>query len=159
MSVVSAVDLATLQQGSLADLAVATIRVALIRGVSWEPERDDVPVPWWEPGVTFVTLERDGELLGCVGALETSGPLARDVARQLKKEGINVTVDAFPWAVLRQKNTETGYTTWYLGPNLVYTYGTHLSLQGGVDVPLRIYNHGLASVPDYRVHAGLSWRF
>ena len=30
---------------------------------------------------------------------------ARDVARQLKKEGINVTVDAFPWAVLRQKNT------------------------------------------------------
>src|SRR5207244_10874235 len=30
---------------------------------------------------------------------------AHDVARQLKKEGINVTVAAFPWAVLRQKNT------------------------------------------------------
>ncbi|MBV9281554.1 MAG: extracellular solute-binding protein [Chloroflexi bacterium] len=30
---------------------------------------------------------------------------AHDVAAQLKKQGINVTVDAFPYAVLRQKNT------------------------------------------------------
>ena len=30
---------------------------------------------------------------------------AKDVAEQLKSEGINVKVEAFPWAVLRQKNT------------------------------------------------------
>ena len=30
---------------------------------------------------------------------------AHDVAAQLKKQGVNVAVDAFPWAVLRQKNT------------------------------------------------------
>ena len=33
-----------------------------------------------EPGATFVTLERDGELLGCVGTLEPHQPLGRDVA-------------------------------------------------------------------------------
>lgn len=31
-------------------------------------------------GVSFVTLERDGELLGCVGALEPRRPLGIDVA-------------------------------------------------------------------------------
>jgi AmmeMemoRadiSam system protein A len=37
--------------------------------------------PWLaEPGATFVTLTRDGELRGCVGSLEAHRPLAEDVA-------------------------------------------------------------------------------
>ena len=33
-----------------------------------------------EPGATFVTLERDGALLGCIGTLEPVRPLVADVA-------------------------------------------------------------------------------
>jgi AmmeMemoRadiSam system protein A len=33
------------------------------------------------PGATFVTLERNGDLLGCVGALEPAEPLYLDVVR------------------------------------------------------------------------------
>lgn len=37
--------------------------------------------PWLaEPGATFVTLMKDGELRGCVGSLEPHRPLAEDVA-------------------------------------------------------------------------------
>lgn len=37
--------------------------------------------PWLErPGATFVTLLKDGELRGCIGSLEPTRPLARDVA-------------------------------------------------------------------------------
>jgi len=37
--------------------------------------------PWLErPGATFVTLLKDGELRGCIGSLEATRPLARDVA-------------------------------------------------------------------------------
>jgi hypothetical protein len=56
-------------------------------------------------------------------------------------------------------NDQTGSTAWYLGPQLVFTMGDHFSTQAGVDLPLRINNHGLQSVPDYRVHAAFKWRF
>ena len=37
--------------------------------------------PWLErPGATFVTLLKNGELRGCIGSLEATRPLARDVA-------------------------------------------------------------------------------
>jgi AmmeMemoRadiSam system protein A len=81
MSVAPTLGTRAVHDGSLAELAVTTIRLALTRGLTWEPGRDEVPTTWWEPGVTFVTLERDDDLLGCVGALEPSGPLARDVSR------------------------------------------------------------------------------
>jgi hypothetical protein len=50
-------------------------------------------------------------------------------------------------------------TAWYLGPQLYLTLGEHFSANAGVDIPLRIYNHGLQTVPDSRVRAGFTWRF
>jgi hypothetical protein len=46
-----------------------------------------------------------------------------------------------------------------LGPQLNFTWSTRLSAQVGVDIPLSIDNSGLQVVPDYRVRAGLTWRF
>lgn len=58
-----------------------------------------------------------------------------------------------------QVSNETGMTAWYLGPQVVLTLGQHLSANAGVDIPLRIANNGFQSVPDYRLHGGLSLRF
>jgi hypothetical protein len=60
---------------------------------------------------------------------------------------------------LGSKSNNTGMTAWYLGPQLSFTWGQHLSANAGVDVPLRIANNGLQNIPDYRIHAGLTWRF
>jgi uncharacterized protein len=43
-----------------------------------------VPEHTLVPGATFVTLERDGELVGCIGSLEPRRPLWRDVARNAR---------------------------------------------------------------------------
>jgi hypothetical protein len=61
--------------------------------------------------------------------------------------------------ILGQTFNQTGMTSWYLGPLLNFTWGEHFSANAGVDIPLRIYNHGLQTVPDYRVHGGVTWRF
>jgi hypothetical protein len=61
--------------------------------------------------------------------------------------------------LLGQSSNQTGLTAWYLGPLLVLTWGEHFSANAGVDLPLRIANNGFQSVPDYRVHGGLTWRF
>jgi len=61
--------------------------------------------------------------------------------------------------ILGVKSTETGWTAWYLGPQLNLTWGEHFSANAGVDIPLRIYNRGVQNVPDYRLHAGVTWRF
>lgn len=60
---------------------------------------------------------------------------------------------------LNQINTQTGSTSWYFGPQIAFTWGEHFSGNAGVDVPLRIYNRGIQDVPDYRIHAGVSWKF
>src|SRR5207244_9601634 len=60
---------------------------------------------------------------------------------------------------LGQINNQTGSTAWYLGPQLRWTWGDHLSADAGADLPVRISNRGMQSVPDYRLHAGVSWRF
>ena len=57
------------------------------------------------------------------------------------------------------KSDSTGLTAWYLGPQLSLTWGERFSANAGVDVPLHITNNGFQSVPDYRIHGGLSWRF
>jgi|SRR5947209_1440159 len=54
---------------------------------------------------------------------------------------------------------QTGMTAWYLGPLITFSLGEHFSVNAGVDLPLSIYNHGLQTVPDYRVHGGFTWRF
>jgi hypothetical protein len=61
--------------------------------------------------------------------------------------------------ILGQTFNQTGMTAWYLGPLINLTLGAHFSASVGADLPLRIYNHGLQTVPDYRVHGVFSWRF
>lgn len=60
---------------------------------------------------------------------------------------------------LGQVNNQTGFTAWYMGPQLSFTWGEHFSANAAVDLPLRIYNHGYQSVLDYRIRAGMSWKF
>jgi hypothetical protein len=54
---------------------------------------------------------------------------------------------------------DSAETIVYLGPQIDFTWSTRLSAQVGVDLPVSIDNTGLQVVPDYRVHAGLTWRF
>ena len=61
--------------------------------------------------------------------------------------------------ILGQSFSQTGMAAWYLGPLINLTIGEHFSANAGVDIPLRIYNHGLQTVPDYRIHGGFTWRF
>lgn len=61
--------------------------------------------------------------------------------------------------LLGTPSDRTGSTAWYLGPLVNFTWGRNLSANLGVDLPLRIANNGYQSVPDYRLHGGLSWRF
>lgn len=58
-----------------------------------------------------------------------------------------------------EPSNHTGMTAWYLGPLLNLTLGEHFSANAGVDIPLRIYNHGVQNVPEYRAHGGVTWRF
>lgn len=58
-------------------------REALERGVRGQPlpplDWENLPPRLREPGATFVTLTRHGQLRGCVGAIEATQPLAEDV--------------------------------------------------------------------------------
>lgn len=56
-------------------------------------------------------------------------------------------------------SNRTGFTAWYLGPQLGLTVGERFSAVAGIDLPLSITANGLQNVPDYRFHAGLVWRF
>jgi AmmeMemoRadiSam system protein A len=64
----------------LLELARATVRRALDGDGLVLPDEADVPATAAEPGATFVTLRRDGTLLGCVGSMEPRRALAEDVA-------------------------------------------------------------------------------
>ncbi len=77
---------------------------------------------------------------------------------------LSIQANAFYENTARDKilgllSPQTGTTAWYLGPLIAFTWGEHFSANAGIDVPLRIANNGVQSVPDYRVHGGLSWRF
>ena len=47
----------------------------------------------------------------------------------------------------------------YLGPQVNFTWGGSLSAQLGADLPVSIANSGLQVVPDYRLHAAVTWKF
>jgi AmmeMemoRadiSam system protein A len=64
----------------LIDLARRTVRSALDDGALQLPEPGSVPPEAAGPGAAFVTLRRDGRLLGCIGSIEPRRPLADDVA-------------------------------------------------------------------------------
>lgn len=64
----------------LLDLARTTIRRALEGGGLVLPEPTGVPPVAADPGAAFVTLRREGRLLGCIGSMEAHRSLAEDVA-------------------------------------------------------------------------------
>jgi len=61
--------------------------------------------------------------------------------------------------ILGQASDQTGMTAWYLGPAFNFTWGSQLNLYAGVDAPISIDNNGYQVVPNYRLNAGVSWRF
>ncbi|HEX6422766.1 MAG TPA: AmmeMemoRadiSam system protein B [Acidimicrobiales bacterium] len=64
----------------LLDRARAAIAHEAVEGSPDPLEDGDVPERLRLPGASFVTLERDGRLTGCIGSLEPRRPLWRDVA-------------------------------------------------------------------------------
>jgi hypothetical protein len=61
--------------------------------------------------------------------------------------------------LLGRLSDQTGMTGWYVGPLMSLSWGNHFSANVGIDLPLNIENNGFQSVPDYRLHGGVSWRF
>jgi hypothetical protein len=64
----------------LCTIAVDVIGATLRDGVRRKPSLERLHPTLTDVGASFVTLERDGCLLGCVGTLEARRPLAVDVA-------------------------------------------------------------------------------
>lgn len=58
-----------------------------------------------------------------------------------------------------QSAGDTGITSVYIGPKLTATWRDRLSADVGVDIPVSIQNTALQAVPDFRIRAGLTWRF
>jgi hypothetical protein len=53
----------------------------------------------------------------------------------------------------------TEMTAWFAGPQILFTWGNHLSAAAGADLPLRIENNGFQAVADYRIRGSVAWRF
>jgi AmmeMemoRadiSam system protein B/AmmeMemoRadiSam system protein A len=64
--------------------ARAAIAAELETGGAERLGDEDVPERLRLPGASFVTLELDGRLTGCIGSLESRRPLWRDVARNAR---------------------------------------------------------------------------
>lgn len=58
-----------------------------------------------------------------------------------------------------EKAEDTGITSVYLGPEITATWREKLNVEIGVDLPVSIDNTALQAVPDYRIHAALTWSF
>ncbi len=54
---------------------------------------------------------------------------------------------------------DTGMTAVYIGPQVNFTWKEKLSVHLGADLPLSQDNTALQTVPDYRLHGGITWRF
>jgi AmmeMemoRadiSam system protein A len=72
--------LSTTTRRWLLSLGRATVRRALDDGRLHLPDAADVPAEAASNGAAFVTLRREGRLLGCIGSMEPYRPLADDVA-------------------------------------------------------------------------------
>lgn len=68
------------QRRVLLDLAAESIRHGLEHGRAVDVRKRDYPETLTEIRATFVTLNMDGQLRGCIGTLVASAPLAEDVA-------------------------------------------------------------------------------
>lgn len=67
------------ERATLLSLARQAISNAITGEPPEPPDLDSLPAALLQPGATFVTLTRHGELRGCIGALEAYQPLALDV--------------------------------------------------------------------------------
>lgn len=65
----------------LLDIARRSIQHGLETGTPLKVDLQPLTPPLREPGASFVTLERHGQLRGCIGTLEAHQPLAVDVAQ------------------------------------------------------------------------------
>ena len=54
---------------------------------------------------------------------------------------------------------DSAETIIYVGPEISATWTDQLSAHIGVDLPVSIANSGEQLVPDYRIHAAVTWRF
>jgi hypothetical protein len=78
----------------------------------------------------------------------------RSVALQVLVSGEDKGEDTF-----HGENEEgTAVTYWYVGPRLTASFG-RWSAEAGVDLPVSLDNSGVQAVPDYRIHAGLTFHF
>ncbi|WP_373510280.1 AmmeMemoRadiSam system protein A [Thiocapsa sp.] len=69
------------EQRMLLSIAAQSIEHGLNHGRPLEPDPHDYPAALQAERATFVTLQIDGELRGCMGVLEAIRPLVIDVAR------------------------------------------------------------------------------
>lgn len=93
----------------------------------------------WEAGVgAYLLLEHQGTL-----------------AVELLVSGDYKKTDTFQG----EDAEDTGMNAIYLGPKIIGTWGTGLSADIGVDLPVRLQNTAFQTVPDLRVHSGITWRF
>lgn len=67
------------EQQALLSLARQALQAAVNVQPSPHLDYSSLPLVFAEPGATFVTLTRFGQLRGCIGALEPYQPLAADV--------------------------------------------------------------------------------
>jgi len=72
--------LTKVNQQRLLDLAKNSIQHGLQTGRPIKINLDDYPAELTEPRATFVTLQKNHQLRGCIGMLEAVRPLAEDIA-------------------------------------------------------------------------------
>ncbi|RKX32914.1 MAG: AMMECR1 domain-containing protein [Verrucomicrobia bacterium] len=68
------------EQSRLLDIARSSLKSGLSAGRPTEVDLETLPPRLREPRATFVTLEKNHDLRGCIGSLQPSRPLAADVA-------------------------------------------------------------------------------
>ena len=79
---------------------------------------------------------------------------SRSLALQAIVAGEHKGLDTFQG----ESAEDTGITFWFVGPRVTASLG-RWSVEAGLDVPVSLKNTDLQAVPDYRIHAGLTFRF
>ncbi|AMO55280.1 hypothetical protein GZ77_11100 [Endozoicomonas montiporae] len=67
------------QQKELLRFARKAIADSCRQGLPPEAPADDLPALFYEPRATFVTLQKQGNLRGCIGSLQVRRPLIEDI--------------------------------------------------------------------------------
>lgn len=79
---------------------------------------------------------------------------SRTLALQALVSGESKGLDTFQG----ESAEDTGVTFWFVGPRLTASLG-RWSADAGIDLPISLENTSLQSVPDYRIHASVTFRF